>query len=109
MLFPTTDFAIFLGVVFMGGWLLAKSPWRWKCFMVVASYVFYAWWDWRFVFLLAASTVINQAGALAVDRARRAGRERWRTRALVGTLVADLGLLGYFKYYGFFTVNVANA
>ena len=52
MLFPTIDFAIFFGIVFVGNWLLAPFPKRWRVFILVASYVFYGWWDWRFVFLL---------------------------------------------------------
>ena len=51
MLFPTIDFAIFFGIVFVGNWLLAPFPKRWRVFILVASYVFYGWWDWRFVFL----------------------------------------------------------
>jgi alginate O-acetyltransferase complex protein AlgI len=47
MLFPTTDFAIFFCVVFLGHWLLQPTPTRWKIFMVAASYVFYGWWDWH--------------------------------------------------------------
>jgi hypothetical protein len=49
MLFPTTDFAVFFAVVFLGHWLLNSFPTRWKVFMIVASYLFYAWWDWRLV------------------------------------------------------------
>ncbi|MFN2590065.1 MAG: MBOAT family protein, partial [Actinomycetota bacterium] len=64
MLFPTIDFAIFFGVVFLGHWLLQPQPRRWKLFMLAASYVFYAWWDWRFIFLLGGSTVLAQAGAV---------------------------------------------
>ena len=59
MLFPTIDFAIFFGIVFVGNWLLAPFPTRWRIFILVASYVFYGWWDWRFVFLLAISTALH--------------------------------------------------
>ncbi len=64
MLFPTTDFAVFFGLVFLISWLLNPFPVRWRLFMVAASYVFYAWWDWHFVFLLAGSTLLNYLGAL---------------------------------------------
>jgi hypothetical protein len=45
VLFPTIDFAIFFGIVFLGHWLLQPHPRRWKWFMLAASYVFYGWWD----------------------------------------------------------------
>ena len=70
MLFPTIDFAIFFGIVFVGNWLLAPFPKRWRVFILIASYVFYGWWDWRFVFLLAISTVCTIAGGRLVHRAR---------------------------------------
>ncbi|MGA8679997.1 MAG: hypothetical protein WB592_05915, partial [Acidimicrobiales bacterium] len=69
MLFPTIDFAIFFGIVFVLNWLLAPFPRRWKAFIILASYVFYAWWDWRFIFLLAFSTVATIAGGRLVHRA----------------------------------------
>jgi alginate O-acetyltransferase complex protein AlgI len=106
LLFPTIDFAIFFFAVFVGHWLLNPFPRRWKLFMVAASYLFYAWWDWHFVWLLPASTVIVQLGALAVARERDERRKRW----ILGTAVAaDLALLAWFKYYGFLAINVANA
>ena len=70
MLFPTVDFAIFFVVVFVGHWLLNHLSQPWKWFMIGASYVFYSWWDWRFVFLLVGVSVIAQLGAIAVARTR---------------------------------------
>ena len=105
MLFPTADFAIFFAIVFTLHWLLLPLDRVRKAFLLAASYVFYAWWDWRFVFLLAAATVLNGGGALAV--ARLGGRAR--DVALAATIAADLGLLGFFKYAGFLALNVDNA
>jgi alginate O-acetyltransferase complex protein AlgI len=105
MLFPTIDFAIFFGVVFVGHWLLNPHPKLWKTFMVAASYVFYGWWNWHFVFLLGASTVIGQCGALAISRRET---ERGRRAWLAATVAAALGLLGWFKYYGFLALNLNN-
>ncbi|HLN05586.1 MAG TPA: hypothetical protein VK217_04875, partial [Acidimicrobiales bacterium] len=105
MLFPTIDFAIFFGIVFVGNWLLAPFPKRWRAFILVASYVFYGWWDWRFVFLLAVSTVCTISGGRLVHRARSSkGRRAW----LIATVAAELGLLGWFKYAGWLVVNVDN-
>ncbi len=104
MLFPTTDFAIFFAIVYVVQWLLNPYAGPWKAFMVVASYVFYAWWDWRFVFLLAASTAIAHGGARGIDRLEG----RARRVALWVTLAGLLGLLAWFKYYGFVAVNLDN-
>ena len=105
MLFPTIDFAVFFAVVFLAHWLL--NPYRklWKTFMVVASYVFYAWWDWHYIFLLGASTVFAQAGAIAISQRRSERERKW---LLVATLTAVLGLLVWFKYYGFLSLNLHN-
>ncbi len=105
MLFPTTDFAMFFGVVFVLSWLLSPHPRRWKLFMIAASYFFYGWWDWRFVFLLAASTTAAHLGALAIHHART---ERSRKRAMIVSVAANLGFLGWFKYYGFAVVSLDN-
>ena len=61
MLFPTPTFAIFFLAVLPLSWALMSRQLAWRPFMVVASYVFYAWWNWHYVFLLAASTVVNRS------------------------------------------------
>jgi D-alanyl-lipoteichoic acid acyltransferase DltB (MBOAT superfamily) len=105
MLFPTVDFAIFFVLVFLGHWLLNHLAQPWKLFMIAASYVFYAWWDWRFVLLLAGVSFLAQLGALAVSRFRTP-----RTRLVANALAitALLAPLAFFKYYAFFAVNVTN-
>src|SRR3954463_887845 len=77
----------------------------WRAFILVASYVFYAWWDWRFVFLLAASTVVNHVLAMAIDRSHGIGR---RKSFLALAIAFDLGLLAYFKYANFFLSSADN-
>jgi alginate O-acetyltransferase complex protein AlgI len=105
VIFPTIDFAIFFGIVFVLNWLLAPFPGRWKLFMIVASYVFYSWWDWRYIFLLAASTAITIVGGKMVHRCTTVRARRvWMTAAIAGVL----GLLGWFKYYGFLSFNFDN-
>ena len=106
MLFPTVDFAIFFCLVFLGHWLLNHELRRWKAFMILASYVFYAWWDWHYIFLLAGVSVIAQLGALAVSRQQD---QRRRMYVMAVAVAATIAPLLYFKYYGFFTVNVSNA
>jgi D-alanyl-lipoteichoic acid acyltransferase DltB (MBOAT superfamily) len=106
MLFPTVDFAIFFCLIFLGHWLLNHELRRWKVFMILASYVFYAWWDWHYIFLLAAVSAIAQLGALAVSRQQD---RRRRMHVMAVAVAATIAPLLYFKYYGFFTVNVSNA
>ena len=105
MLFPTIDFAVFFVVVLTANWLLMPRRGAWKAFMLLASYVFYGWWDPRFTLLLAGSTVGNHVAALLIGRARS---ERARKVALVVTVAANLGVLAWFKYYGFFATSVVN-
>src|SRR4051812_31099724 len=77
----------------------------WRLFILAASFVFYAWWDWRFVFLLAASIVVNQSLAVSIYRAD----VQTARKILLGAAVAfDLGLLAYFKYTNFFLTSVDN-
>ena len=81
MLFPTATFAIFFLVVLPLSWLLMPRGERWRPFIVAASFVFYSAWDWRFVLLLAASIVWNQAFALAIHRrAEKRARKRLLAR-----------------------------
>jgi D-alanyl-lipoteichoic acid acyltransferase DltB (MBOAT superfamily) len=106
MLFPTIDFAIFFAVAFVASWLFNPYPIFWKLAIIALSYFFYGWWDWRFVFLLLAATVVSHFGALGA--ARRGSSPRAAKASLVASVIALLGILGYFKYYGFFAVNVDN-
>jgi alginate O-acetyltransferase complex protein AlgI len=105
MLFPTVQFAIFFVVVFLGSWLLMQHPKPWRWFVLAASYFFYGFWDWRFTFLLAGSTLVNQFGAVRIHTARTPRARRW---FLVATIAANLGVLGFFKYYGFLITSVTS-
>jgi alginate O-acetyltransferase complex protein AlgI len=105
MLFPTVTFAVFFALVLPLSWLLMREQRAWQPFVLLASYVFYAWWDWRFVFLLAGSTIGNHLVAAAIQRTSASGRRK----ALVSLGVAfNLTLLGYFKYAGFLVSSAEN-
>jgi D-alanyl-lipoteichoic acid acyltransferase DltB (MBOAT superfamily) len=106
VLFPTATFAIFFLIVLPVSWALMPHQPVWRVFIVVASYVFYGWWDWRFVFLLAASTVVNHVLAVAIHRA---STHSLRKGLLALAVSFDLGLLAYFKYAGFFVSSFDNA
>ncbi len=102
MLFPTVQFAIFFAIVLPTSWLLAHRRIPWRVFIIVASYVFYGAWDWRFVLLLMASTLVNQACATAIHRARNQGA---RNAFLWVGVALNLGVLAWFKYYDFFVTS----
>ena len=105
MLFPTIQFALFFVVVLTANWLLLPHRQRWKWFMLAASYIFYGAWDWRFVLLIVASTLVNQFAAGAMSATND---QRLRRRYVVAAVAANLGILGWFKYYGFFTSSLIN-
>ncbi len=106
MLFPTTDFASFFCLVFLGHWLLNHEARWWKPFMLIASYVFYGWWSPRYVLLLVGVSAIAQVGAIAVARQTE---ERRRMRVLGLAVAATIAPLLSYMSYGFYAVNRANA
>ncbi|CAH2603873.1 MBOAT family protein [Rhodovastum atsumiense] len=105
MLFPTLDFALFfLGVAALMVPLADRFEAR-KLVLLVASYLFYANWNWRFCFLLAFSSLVSYVAGLLLDRS--AGDERRRGRIVAAAVTIHLALLGTFKYFDFF-VSSAN-
>ena len=102
VLFPTMSFALFFVVVLGVAWRLNDRPKAWKLFMLGASYVFYGAWDWRFLGLIIGSSLINALVAKAMEPRYGAARRAW----LVVGLAANLGTLGYFKYYEFFSESL---
>jgi alginate O-acetyltransferase complex protein AlgI len=85
-------------VVLLGWWLL-RPPTARLAFLAAMSYVFYAYWDWRFLGLMWLSTGIDYAAARMIVRASARRRARLY---LIAAMTANLALLGYFKYAGFF-------
>jgi alginate O-acetyltransferase complex protein AlgI len=104
--FPTIEFAAFFVVVFVISWALMPHPRAWRPFILVVSYVFYGWVDWRWVLLLIASSVVNTVAAQVIARSPS---PQTRKRALIAAIVFDLGLLCVFKYVGFFVSEVDGA
>ena len=99
MLFPTLAFGIFFLFVYFTAWSLDRENGRRKIFLLLASWFFYAQWDWRFVGLLIASAILNWGVAALIASSDSPGRRKW----LVALGVAiNLTILGFFKYYGFF-------
>lgn len=99
MLFPTLDFAVFFLIVFAASWALQPYPTGRKLLLVAASYFFYGYWDWRFCFLLALSSVMNWAAGQAIEAM---AKDRDKRRIVAAAVAGNLLILGAFKYYGFF-------
>jgi len=102
MLFNSIDFAVFLPVVFAVYWLF--SPWLKvrNLIIIASSYVFYGWWDWRFLSLIVFSTLIDFVVGGKLGREQNPLN---RKLLLVFSIFSNLGLLGFFKYYNFFIEN----
>jgi len=105
MLFPTIEFFVFFILVFTGTWALNSFNAVKKLVLLAASYFFYAQWNVYFIFLLVAASCWNFAIGYAIARLR--GRPSARA-VLAAGVIGNLGLLGYFKYYDFVSVQIFN-
>jgi alginate O-acetyltransferase complex protein AlgI len=99
MLFPTFEFGLFFLAVYAANWAMRDRGGPRKLFLLAASYYFYGSWDWRFTVLLAASSAINYLAGRALAAT---GDPRTRRLIVGGAVAANLTILGFFKYYGFF-------
>ncbi len=107
MLFNSIDFAIFLPIVFILYWFATNHNLKLQNLLIlVVSYVFYGWWDWRFLSLLFISTLTDYVIGLLMNREERPFR---RKVFLTISIITNLGLLGFFKYYNFFVDNFVQA
>jgi len=102
MLFPTLDFLLFFLVVAVLLVLLDRHFAQKKAMLVVASYFFYAQWDWRFCFLLAGSTAISHVAGLLIGGS---GDPRYRRMVLTIGVALHLVILGVFKYLDFLVLS----
>ena len=109
MLFNSFEFALFLPVVFLLYWFVfSRSLRAQNLFVVGASYLFYGWWDWRFLLLIAFTSLCSYASGLLIGRFRkRRGGERWSRAVNAGNILLNLTILGVFKYYDFFAASFA--
>src|SRR5579864_1517357 len=97
MLFNSWEFAVF-GLIVFALYAVLRHEWQ-NWMLLVASYAFYGAWDWRFLFLLTASALIDYVVGLAIAGTRDRRRQRL---FLTASISANLGILGFFKYYNFF-------
>lgn len=107
MLFNSLDFAVFLPIVLLVFWAIPARHQRARNFaLLLASYVFYGWWDVRFLGLIAFSTAVDYAVGMGMANTTSEAR---RKALLWTSLVVNLGLLGFFKYFNFFLDQVNGA
>jgi len=107
MLFNSIDFAIFLPIVFIVYWLLKNYHLRLQnILIVVASYLFYGWWDWKFLSLILFSTIIDYSVGVYLSKTSHKGK---RKLLLWTSILMNFGFLGFFKYYNFFLDNFISA
>ncbi|WP_435579659.1 MBOAT family O-acyltransferase [Gilvibacter sp.] len=106
MLFNSIDFALFLPLVFAIYWLVPSSKLHWRNGVIVlASYIFYAWWDWRFLSLILVSTLVDFSIGNNLSRVKRSSRKLlfW------ASIIINVGILALFKYYDFFAKSFTEA
>ena len=107
MLFNSIDFAIFLPIVFVLYWFVTNRNLKLQNVLIVtASYVFYGWWDWRFLSLIVLSTAIDYFVGLQLGKTTESSK---RKGLLAFSLIANLGMLGFFKYFNFFVQSWVDA
>ena len=106
MLFHSVEFLLFFPVVFVLYWATARWMTAQNCLLLSASYVFYGWWDWRFLILIALSSFVDFSIGLLLHRTINPTARRWQLGA---SLAFNIGLLAYFKYSNFFIIELREA
>ena len=112
MLFNSFEFLIFLPIVFLLYWFVfdyamrgCKRQLLWQnLLIVVASYIFYGWWDWRFLILIAITTVLSFLSGIGIEKLPT---QRGKKLVMIANIVVNLGILGIYKYYDFFATQFA--
>jgi len=111
MLFNSFEYLVFLPVVFLLYWFVVNKKLEIQnAFIVVVSYIFYGWWDWRFLILIAITSFASWLSGIWMLHIRQTGENpavrnkkcKWIT---AGNIVLNIGILGFFKYYNFFVDN----
>jgi D-alanyl-lipoteichoic acid acyltransferase DltB (MBOAT superfamily) len=107
MLFNSIEFAIFLPIVFVLYWFVTQRNLKLQnALILVASYIFYGWWDWRFLSLIAFSSIVDY---LVGRQLLKQDNTRKRKLLLFTSLFVNIGFLGVFKYFNFFAESFADA
>ncbi len=105
MVFNSISFLVFFALIFHLYWLVNKhgSTRQRNLFLLLSSYIFYGWWDWRFLALIALSSVADYLIGLKIHRS---SGPRQRHTYLLASIIINLGILGFFKYFNFFITSL---
>lgn len=104
MLFNSIEFLLFICAVFGAYWALQKSFRTQNILLLVSSYVFYGWWDWRFLFLILGCSLVNFVGGLVIF----SSSNNWTRRVVLSfCCIGCLGVLGVYKYFDFFSESLS--
>lgn len=107
MLFNSFEFMVFLPIVFFLYWFVFKKL-QWQNLLItIASYIFYGWWDWRFLILIAFTSLCSFASGLLIEALE--GKRNQQKIISASNIVINLSILGIFKYYNFFVDNLEEA
>jgi len=100
MLFNSIEFAIFIPIVFILYWFVTNRNLKTQnTLLLIVSYIFYGWWDWHFLFLLALLSLANYFIGIEIEKNEANRRKKiW----FITGLIINIGVLGVFKYYNFF-------
>lgn len=107
MLFNSIEFAIFLPISFLIYWFITNSNLKFQnTFLVIISYLFYGWWDWRFLTLIFFSTCVDYFIGILLSNAKK---HYQKSIYLWISIIVNLGFLGFFKYFNFFSDSFSKA
>lgn len=104
MLFNTFEFLLFLPVVFLFYWFVFRTRRTQNLFLIVASYIFYGWWDWRFLLLIVFTSLCSFVGGLLLEKYE--GQREIQKAISAANIVINLSILGFFKYFNFFVESL---
>ena len=107
MLFNSIEFAVFLPIVFALYWFVTNKNLKIQnALLLIASYLFYGWWDWRFLSLIIFSSLVDYFVGIELSKT---DEKRTRKLLLLLSIFVNLGFLGFFKYFNFFAESFADA
>lgn len=106
MLFNSIDFLFFLPIVFLLYWFISRTKEQKNILIVIFSYIFYGWWDWRFLFLIVFTSLCSYLSGLCLEK--YAANRKKRQLISASNIVLNLSILGIFKYYNFFVENIVS-
>lgn len=104
MLFNSFEFLVFLPIVFLLYWFVFRNRQWQNLLIVIASYFFYGWWDWRFLLLIALTSLCSYGSGLLLEHYD--GQRQKQKLVSATNIVINLSILGTFKYYNFFIENL---